>query len=227
MLVAIAAAIAISQVPVTFEGKVTRTVTGRYLAYTPQDYTVDSRKKWPLIMFLHGAGERGSDLNLVKLHGIPKEIEAGRKLPFVVIAPQCDAGQWWDTQNLNLILNDAEKRYRIDKDRIYVTGLSMGGFASWALAMEQPNRFAAIAPVCGGGDVKNVSRIAKLPIWTTHGDKDLAVNVEQTRKFVTALKALGSDIRYDEIKDGGHDVWTDFYKQPALYEWFLKHTRKR
>ncbi len=226
MFLAAIAAVAIQE-PIKFERPVTVTVTGRYLAYTPEGYAADSRKKWPMILFMHGAGERGTNLDMVKTHGIPKEIANGRKLPFIVIAPQCDANQWWDTKSLIATLDDAEKRYRIDKDRIYVTGLSMGGFATWALAMEQPKRFAAIAPVCGGGDTSNVGRIAKMPIWTCHGDKDPVVSVDFTRKFVNELKALGSDVRYDEIKDGTHDTWTDFYKQDALYDWFLSHKRKK
>jgi predicted peptidase len=220
------AALAIAQVPATFERKVTRTVKGSYLLYAPEGYDKDKAKKWPTILFLHGAGERGSDLEKVKLQGIPKELSAGRKLPFIVIAPQCPEGEWWDTQMLIGLLDEVERKWRVDRDRVYLTGLSMGGYGTWALAAEQPDRFAAIAPICGGGNPLTASKIAKLPIWAVHGDADPVVPVSETRSMMRWLGfSKAPDVKFTEVKGGKHDVWTDFYRNNELFDWFL--TKKR
>src|SRR5699024_6921671 len=125
-----------------------------YLLYLPQDYKETGYKRWPLVLFLHGAGERGNDLEAVKKNGLPKLVEEGRDFPFIIVSPQCPAGLWWSTDDLNLLLNDLIQRYEVDIDRIYATGLSMGGFGTWEMAIRFPDRFAAIAPICGGGDPK-------------------------------------------------------------------------
>jgi len=119
-----------------------------YLLYLPKNY--DSKPAWPLVLFLHGAGERGDDLDLVKKHGPPKLVEAGKEFPFVLVSPQCPADHWWQPQELTALLDEIVEKQKIDKDRIYVTGLSMGGFGTWSLAAYSPKRFAAIVPVCGG-----------------------------------------------------------------------------
>lgn len=222
------AATVLSQTPQTFSREVKVQVSGQFLAYLPEGYDPKSRKKWPLIMFLHGSGERGTDLNKVKLHGIPKEIEAGRKVAAVVIAPQCPDNGWWDSNMLIALLDEAESRYKIDKDREIVTGLSMGGFATWDLASRTPHRFAAIAPVCGGGDPAKIGVAKDLPIWTCHGDADQAVPVAQTDALVAALKAAGAtNVRYDRMPGVPHNSWTAFYAQDELYVWMLAQKRKR
>lgn len=221
------AAVALAQTPQTFQREVKVQVSGQYLVYLPEGYDPKSRQKWPLIMFLHGAGERGSDLNMVKVHGIPKEIERGRKVPAVVIAPQCPADSWWDVNMLVGLLDEAERRYKIDRDREIVTGLSMGGYASWDLASRFPHRFAAIAPVCGGGDPTKIAVAKDLPLWTTHGDADQSVPVAQTDNLVAALKAAGAtNVRYDRMPGVPHDSWTAFYAQDELYTWLLAQKRK-
>lgn len=197
-------------------------VSGRYLAALPDGYAESRSKRFPLILFLHGMGESGTDLERVKLHGPPKLIEQGRKLPFVVISPQCPV-PGWDPNMLIGLMDEVERKYRIDKDRIYLTGLSMGGYGTWRLASLIPHRLAAIAPVCGGGDPAWAPILKDMPIWSTHGDKDLAVPLDREAPLIEALRSLGSKVRFDIVKDGGHDVWTDFYAKQEFYDWLLEH----
>ena len=209
--------------------KVASTVTTGYLLSLPEGYGEDKSKKWPLVLFLHGAGERGDDLEKNRVHGPFKELAKGRKIPAIVIAPQCPEGDWWASEKMLAVvkglLDDAERRYRVDKSREYLTGLSMGGYGTWALAEIYPKRFAALAPICGNGDVSKVAVLKGVPIWTVHGDADPAVPVQGTRDLVAALKAAGSSVRYDEIPGGGHDVWTQTYAQDAFWDWLLAQKR--
>jgi predicted peptidase len=197
--------------------------TIRFLVYVPKDYKQRRREKFPLILFLHGSGERGTDLNDVRRHGPPKEVAAGRDLPFVIVSPQCEPGKGWDPDLLSGLLDDIEKKYRIDKEREYLTGLSMGGGGTWRLAMAQPNRFAAIAPIAGFGDPANVAILKDVPVWATHGDSDPSVPIAEEQRMVDALKAAGGDVRFDIIPGGQHDVWSDVYKKDDLFNWFLTH----
>ena len=215
------------QHPQTFEKQIT--IKLDYLLYLPPDYEKSADKKWPLIVFLHGSGERGSDVNDVKKHGPPKIVEkkdsplAGR---FIVVSPQCPAGQWWKVEELNLLLDDIMAKYHVDSDRVYLTGLSMGGFGTWAWAEHDAKRFAAIAPMCGGGDVMFARRLNKMPVWVFHGEKDPTVPIERSREMVDALKKAGDEqVKFTAYPDAGHDCWTRSYDNPELYDWFLKHRR--
>lgn len=223
-----AAAVALPQDPVQaerFEGKVTKTVSYEYLVSLPDGYA-NSRERVPLILFLHGAGERGTDVQKVKMHGPMKEIGKGRKIPAVVIAPQCPPNGWWDADALTSMVDFLERKYRIDRDRIYITGLSMGGFGTWALGTRNPGRFAALAPICGGGDPTQAAKIAKIPIWVTHGDEDKAVNITESQKMVDATRAAGNQrVRFDVIKGAGHDTWTDVYANDYFYNWLFAQRR--
>lgn len=194
-----------------------------YWLYLPENY--DQQEKWPLLLFLHGAGERGENLELVKIHGPPKLIAAGKQLPFVVVSPQCPKDQRWQAADLCLLLDEIEAKQKIDKQRIYVTGLSMGGFGSWSLAAHAPDRLAAIAPICGGGDPATAEKIAKLPIWVFHGGKDNAVPIERSQAMVDALKKLGSDVKFTIYPDAGHDSWTATYNNPEFFAWLLEQKR--
>jgi predicted peptidase len=210
-----------------FEAQITRTVALDYLLYLPDGYHSKTDQQFPLILFLHGMGERGSDLNRVKLHGIPRNLEAGQELPFVVVSPQCPADSHWtlEVEKLNALLTDVIARYRIDQNRVYLTGMSMGGAGTWLLAAAYPQHFAAIAPVCARIVPMPVPRLAKLPIWVFHGDADEAVPVSNATYTVNALKALGADVQLTIYPDVGHDSWVQAYNDPALYEWFLSHAR--
>ena len=200
-------------------------VKADYLLFLPADYGKDPAKKWPTILFLHGAGERGSDVNLVKVHGPPKIVEQKKDFPFIVISPQCPAGGWWDPQTLIALLDEVSADHAVDPDRVYLTGLSMGGYGTWETAIRHPDRFAAIAPICGGGNKHRVRGIKHVPTWVFHGDKDGAVPVAESIEMVDALKAAGGDVQFTRYPDAEHDSWTETYNNPKLYDWFLSHTR--
>jgi len=211
----------------SFEKKVVKRVSANYLLYLPKDYGKDRRQRWPVILFLHGAGERGGDLELVKKHGPPKIVEDKKDFPFIVLSPQCPEGGWWPADFLIPLLDEVAKQYRVDKSRVYLTGLSMGGFGTWALAIEHPDRFAAIAPICGGGDPKLVSRIKHLPVWVFHGAKDPVVPLEKSEMMVKALEEAGGNVKFTAYPEATHDSWTETYDNPELYEWFLSHRREK
>jgi predicted peptidase len=198
-------------------------VTMEYLLYLPKDY--QQKPSWPLLLFLHGAGERGDDLDLVKKHGPPKLIAAGKDFPFIVVSPQCPGDQSWETMELTALLDEIVEKYKVDPDRIYVTGLSMGGFATWALASRTPGRFAAIMPICGGGDPNRAKRLAHIPAWVFQGAKDPVVQPEGAKKIVAALKKRGGDVKFTLYPDAGHDAWTETYANPQVYEWLLEQKR--
>ena len=198
-----------------------------YLLFLPQGYASSPSKKWPLILFLHGVGERGDDIELVKLHGIPKIIEQHPDFPFIAISPQCpDETLWWDYHRmLKAILDQNIEQYEVDTNRIYLTGLSMGGYGVWSLGMTYPDQFAALAPICGGGMAGMVPFIQNVPVWAFHGEQDPVVRLEEGQRMVDALRACGGDVRFTVYPGVGHDSWTQTYDNPELYKWFLQHTR--
>ncbi|HTE85856.1 MAG TPA: prolyl oligopeptidase family serine peptidase [Dehalococcoidia bacterium] len=196
-----------------------------YLVFLPAGYETGAGAAWPLMLSLHGAGERGDDPGLVKLHGIPKRLTDGTELPFIVVAPQCPLEQDWSPQSLGLLLDEVERNYSIDPDRVYVTGLSMGGRGTWALAIASPHRFAAIAPVCGRGDPDAVGSIAHVPVWAFHGALDPVVPPARSEEMVEALRRCGGNVRFTVYPEAGHDSWTSAYAEPELYAWLLSHRR--
>jgi predicted peptidase len=214
--------------------KITRTVTTHFLLALPKDYDAKAAKRWPLMMFLHGAGERGADLSKVAIHGPPKLVAAGQELPFIIVSPQCPGGERWSDDTLLALLDSVSTQHHVDTNRIYLTGLSMGGFASWSLAAKYPERFAAVAPICGGGSTIDLLLTSKtkrdaiktLPIWAFHGTKDTAVPLAESEKMVAGFKRAGcQQAELTVYPDAGHDSWTETYSNPKLYEWFLSHTR--
>jgi predicted peptidase len=211
----------------------TKTITLRYLLYTPKGYGQE-KKKWPLMVFLHGAGERGTNLAAVAVHGPPKLVKEGKDLSFVLISPQCATGDHWQPEALMALVDEALKKYEVDPERVYLTGLSMGGFGSWALATMYPERFAAVAPICGGGNVIDVLLPAKgkeaalksLPIWAFHGAKDPVVKLEESERMVEAFKRAGnSAVKLTVYPEAQHDSWTEAYNDPELFKWFLEQKR--
>ena len=196
-----------------------------YLLYLPTGYGRRAGKRWPVILFLHGAGERGNDLNKVKVHGPPKILQKRTDFPFIVVSPQCPASSWWEPLPLKVLLEEVQEKYRVDPDRVYLTGLSMGGFGTWDLAVRYPERFAAIAPICGGGKPLLADRIKNVPVWVFHGDADPVVAVKQSDEMVEALKRVGADVKYTRYPGVGHDSWTATYDNAELYQWFLSHRR--
>lgn len=223
-----AVAAAGSATPQSFEKTLTLTVRGKYLLYLPPGYEEDRGTRWPLILFLHGAGERGDDVSRVKIHGPIKVAESRPEgLPFIIAAPLCPADRWWDRMlpELTALLDEVCSRWRVDPERIYCTGLSMGGFGTWALVSEHPERFAAAAPICGGGNPWLVCRMKDVPVWAFHGAKDAVVPLEQSERMVEALRKCGAQPKLTVYPEAQHDSWTETYNNPELYRWFLQHRR--
>lgn len=194
-----------------------------YLLYLPKDY--EQKESWPLMVFLHGAGERGDDLELVKKHGPPKLISEGKEFPFIVISPQCPKDLWWEPIELTALLDDVVKSFKVDQDRICVTGLSMGGFGTWRLAAYTPDRFAAIAPICGGGEPYWARRFPHLPTWVFHGAKDDGVPLRRSQEMVDAMTKSGGMPKLTVYPEAGHDSWTETYNNPEFYKWVLAQKR--
>jgi predicted peptidase len=214
------------QVERSIDTRVVRDVEGRYLIYLPADY--DASQRWPLLLFLHGAGERGDDISRVAFHGPPKLIrQATMELPFIVVSPQVPENRTWSTLFLDALLEEVARTHAVDEDRIYVTGLSMGGYGTWQLAFEFPHRFAAIAPISGGGVITGPCTIPHLPVWAFHGAQDQVVVVSHTEELVTRLRGCDGHVRYTRYEDAGHDAWTQSYANPELYRWLLSHRRGR
>ncbi len=228
-----------------FESHVYTDAAGQSLPYRllkPAGYDA-AKGPYPLLIFLHGAGERGTDNRLQLTHGKPFMRKAAAERGSFVLAPQCPAeGMWagrhWSEANhalaekssrqmrlLTELLESLEKEYTIDRDRLYVMGLSMGGFGTWDIIERYPQRFAAAAPICGGGDETLAARIAGVPIWVFHGDTDTAVPVARSREMVKALKAAGGKPRYSEYPGVGHNSWTPAFNEPELLKWMYEQRR--
>jgi predicted peptidase len=210
-----------------FQKEVTKTVALRYLLALPKGYGENKDQKWPLMLFLHGAGERGNDLNKVKVHGPAKLVEQGKEFPFIVVSPQCPADSWWTDQldALMALLDEVQAKYAVDPNRVYLTGLSMGGFGSWALGCRYPNRFAAIVPICGGGEWFLAERMKNVPVWAFHGAKDGVVPLRESQEMVDALKRAGGNVQLTVYPEANHDSWTETYNNPKLYEWLLSQRK--
>tara|TARA_R110002049_G_scaffold309268_1_gene519531 strand:- start:46234 stop:46959 length:726 start_codon:yes stop_codon:yes gene_type:complete len=199
-------------------------VNMNYLLYVPESAETDP--PLPLVLFLHGAGERGNDLELVKKHGPPKLVAAGKSFPFILVSPQCVNDRWWEPTELTVLLDHIVSQHNVDTNRVYVTGLSMGGFGTWRLAAYTPDRFAAIAPVCGGGEPFWAKLIKDIPAWVLHGAKDKAVPLERSEEMVNAIKKAGGNPKFTIYPDAEHDSWTETYDNPEFYQWLLAQTRK-
>lgn len=196
-----------------------------YLLSLPEGYGANESKPWPLVVFLHGAGERGDQLANVAKHGPPKLAAAGQKFPFILVSPQCPADEWWTEQPVLELIDSLEEKYRVDPSRIYLTGLSMGGYGTWHFATLAPKRFAAVAPICGGGIPYKMRLIPHLPVWAFHGAKDGVVVLDESARLVDALKKAGNtQVKLTVYPEAGHDSWTEAYADPGLYEWLLSHT---
>jgi predicted peptidase len=204
-----------------------------YLTYLPSEYQHDETKEWPLIIFLHGASLRGNNLEKIKKYGIPKLINEGKEFDFIIISPQCPLYQDWSSDIwFPPTFDDIKKKFRIDTNRVYLTGLSMGGEGTWYISEQHPQIFAAIAPVCGQINhitsiERDVNKIAFLPIWIFHGAKDRVYSVEESDKMYGLLKKVNQNLKYTRYPDLGHGATHDTtYRSHGLYDWFLSHKRK-
>ena len=211
-----------------------KTDTVRYWLFLPADYEAQAEAGGaPLLLFLHGAGERGDtpeDIAKVKVHGPPRLLdtpEFAKNFPCITVSPQCKNNFAWSPAQLMLLLDHIEKNFKVDKSRVYVTGLSMGGFGSWMCLNESPKRFAAAAPICGGAKPEWAERLVDIPIWAFHGDRDTVVTVDRQQTIVDAIRAAGGrKVLFTVFEGVGHDSWTPTYNNQLLFDWMLQQTLK-
>jgi predicted peptidase len=220
--------------------------TYRYQVYVPAAW--NKHEKWPVLLFLHGSGERGSDGLLASDIGIGHAIRThADRFNLVVVIPQCPADHVWNEQAMEEMalaaLDKSVHEFKGDRERLYLTGLSMGGYATWDMAVRYPGKFSALVPICGGigpgkhmtelhssliGDPKvsdpyseTARRIGNTPVWIFHGADDDSVPVEESRRMAAALKAAGANFRYTEYPGVRHNSWDDAYSEPELVPWLL------
>jgi predicted peptidase len=238
----------------TFARALTKQAAYKYLLALPSGYDAHGERRWPMILFLHGSGERGDDVWTITKHGPPRllrgetantknETPAPEQSPaaakllaenFIVVSPQCPKDQWWDSEAVLALLDEIVATHRVDTTRVYLTGLSMGGFGTWQLGLSHPERFAAIVPVCGGGNFADAfhanrqkrAELRSLAVWAFHGAKDPTVPLAESERMVDQLKKLQvGEVQLTVYPDAKHDSWTETYANPELYRWLLRHQR--
>jgi len=200
-----------------------------YVVFVPHAY--DGKTEVPVILFLHGAGEtKGGTKKPVEVGIGPAVKKQEKTFPAIVVIPQSEKRTWKadseDGKRALAILAEVQKEFKTDAKRTYLTGLSMGGFGTWSLAAAHPDKWAAIAPICGGGNVKDVEKIKDIPCWCFHGDKDFAVKVELSRTMIDALKAAGGTPKYTEYPGVGHNSWDAAYGEKEFFPWLLEQKKK-
>lgn len=198
-----------------------------YLLYAPSEPPAGARA--PLVVFLHGIGERGHDLSLVKRHGLPRLLEQGARFPFWLLAPQCPPDKRWTEllDALDRVLDEVLKAQPVDPERVYLTGLSLGGEGAWWWASERPERFAALAVVCGRSRPEAADRLSTLPIWVFHGEQDAVVPFEESTRMVSALETCGVKPQFTRYAELAHNAWDAAYGERALYAWLLAQRRSK
>jgi predicted peptidase len=204
-------------------------VEAKYVVFIPQDYKGD--KAYPLILFLHGRGETGTDGQKQVKQGIGNAIKKQEKsFGFITVFPQAHSPNWKadssDGKRAMAILDEVMSQYKVNPKRVYLTGLSMGGYGTWSFALQYPDRWAAIVPICGGGDPAQAAKIKHIPCWCFHGDEDKAVNVTKSRLMIDALKEAGGNPKYTEYPGVGHNSWDKAYATAELYDWLLQQQLK-
>ena len=200
-----------------------------YLMYVPPNCEMEGDQKWPLVVFLHGRGESHGPLQKVAFWGPPKFAKRGDALPFLLVSPQCPADDFWNsdaqTSHVMELLASIEETFPVDARRIYLTGLSMGGYGSWSLAARHPNKFAAVVPICGGGNPDDAPQLVDIPIWVFHGTEDSVVPYSKSLEMVESIRAAGGEnVRLTSLEHFGHNSWSAAYGHPELYSWLLDHT---
>lgn len=197
-----------------------------YALYLPADYE-QSNKTWPILIFLHGSGERGNDLKGISRHGPFKLAKEGQEFPFIMVAPQLDNDDYWGayTETLNSMLDDLLEDYSVDPNRVYLTGISLGGNGAWLWSLANPTRFAAVVPICGTGLYWYARRLSKTPVWAFHGADDEVIPVKESIDMVEQINRAGGNARLTIYNNIGHNSWDNAYNDPKLYEWILKQKR--
>ena len=215
-------------VPHSFTMEVTLKVGNKYLLTLPEGYDEKNSKKWPLLVFLHGAGERGDDLNMLRKHGPPKLIAAGHKFEAVVVCPQVTDGDKWNPHGVKGLVDVIKKEHKIDASRVYLTGISMGGFGTFETIAEYPDVFAAAVPICGGAGISVVKfgALKNFPIWIFHGAKDPAVPVAYSQSAYAWFQRGGDkNAKLTIYPDAQHDCWTETYENPEVWKWLFAQKR--
>jgi predicted peptidase len=218
------------------EGGLPHDITIHYLFFTPREYKADGRP-WPLLVFLHGLGECGNnELERVKVHGPPKLVESRDDFPFLLVSPQCppppggmkDVPTAWKAEQLIQLVDHVVNKMNVDQNRVYVTGLSMGGYGTWRLVAAYPERFAAALPICGGGEEQAwAESLRRVPIWAFHGARDAIVPLSESEKMVDAVRRAGGQVQLTVYPTVEHDSWTQTYNNEEVYEWLLSHRKPR
>jgi predicted peptidase len=200
----------------------------QYYLYYPKEYEEEKNDKFPLLLFLHGGGEAGGTLEDLKTNGPPKLLAEGKEFPFLILAPQNPyKKKWWNTRAVMQLLDTIIESNRVDIDRIYLTGLSRGGSAAWELAVQYPDKFAAMAVVCGMTPVPYAGWINKnMPIWVFHGTEDKSIPISESENMVNKLEEMGYDVRFIKYEGVGHNSWVQAYNTEELYNWFMEQKRK-
>ena len=204
-----------------------------YLLFLPQDYGKEKAEKWPLILFLHGIGERGdslNDLDRLKVLGPPMIVEQQKDFPFIVVSPQCPTSSYWVERidDLKMLLDQIVMEYSVDKSRIFLTGISLGGWGTWHFALQYPDLFAAIVPIAGFNELynnevpENICDLKNLPTWVFHGAQDKTVPIGRAEVMVEALRDCGRDVLFTIYPNAKHDSWTETYSNKDLYAWLLQ-----
>lgn len=212
----------------SFTTEVTLKVGNKYLLTLPEGYDPKGSKVWPLLVFLHGAGERGENLELLKKHGPPKLIAAGRKFEAIVACPQVTDGDKWNPHGVKGLVDAIKKDHKVDASRVYLTGISMGGFGTFDTITEYPDVFAAAIPICGGAGVGVVKfgALKNFPIWIFHGTKDQAVPVTYSESAYAWFKRVGSpNAKITIYPEASHDCWTETYNNPEVWKWLFEQKR--
>lgn len=200
-----------------------------YALYLPKDYSTNTTKKYPLIIYLHGSSQRGNDLEKLKGYGLPYLVDKGQDFEFIIASPQCPSYKQWYTDNwFETLFQELTAKYRIDISRVYLTGVSMGGYGTFITALDFPDIFAAIVPLCGGVTDKDLTRlcnISKVPVWTFHGTADYVIPISETERVETGLKKCKGNIQFTRLEDEGHQIHYLYEQKPEIYEWLLKHKK--
>lgn len=201
----------------------------KYLLYLPKDYA-EKTMPCPLIIYLHGSSHRGNDLNKLKGYGIPQLIDKGREFNFIIASPQCPEGKYWSTENwFDSLYTELTTKYRVDTDRVYLTGISLGGYGTFIVGMENADKLAAMVPLCGGVNDSNMpqicSNLKNMPIRAFHGTADNIIPISKTERVVNALVECNGNIQFTQLENEGHGIQY-LYENDEIYEWMMRWKRR-
>jgi predicted peptidase len=199
-----------------------------YLTYLPKKYSAENNQPYPVLIYLHGGSLRGKDLSKLKTYGPPKEIAKGREFDLIIISPQCPENKYWSSDNwFEPLYANIIKEYNIDTNRVYLSGISIGGYGTWITAMDYPDKFAAIAPLCGGcndSDTVKISNLKSIPILTYHGTADDMIPINETQRIVDKLKPVNKQLKFVKMEGEGHGIQY-LYQDTVIYNWLLQYSK--